>query len=198
MVKKSKVLCPACGTENDADEAVCLRCRLSLTAPGSDSTASKIICPRCQKTNNADSFFCYTCGKYFADIEGAERRKGSSKKKRSARVRSAKRATVIMPRGAEIVLSGAPVFIERSDFDSKISQEILMRVSRQHILITYSRGKYYLRDYGRDGKGSTNHTKLHGVDIYNKKKKALKDGDTIELAGQPELTLTFKLPEETK
>jgi len=198
MAKKSKVLCPACGTENDADESICRRCRLSLTAVEPDSTESKIICPRCQKENNIGSFFCYTCGKYFADIEGAKPGKGVGKRRRGTTVRSAKKAMVTMPGGDEIVLSGAPVFIERSDFGSKLSQVILMRVSRQHILITYSRGKYYLKDYGRDGKGSTNHTKLNGVDIYNKKKKALKDGDTIELAGQPELTLTFKLPEEPK
>jgi uncharacterized Zn finger protein (UPF0148 family) len=198
MVKKPKVLCPACGTENDADDAVCLRCRLSLRAVDSESSINKITCPRCQKANNAGSFFCYTCGKYFVDVEEAKPSKAASKKRRGAKVRSAKKATVKMPGSAEIVLTGEPVFIERSDFDSKISQEILMRVSRQHILITYSRGKYYLKDYGRDGKGSTNHTKLNGVDIYNKKKKALKDGDTIELAGQRELTLTFKLQEETK
>ena len=146
MVKKPKVLCPACGTKNDADEAVCSRCRLSLTSLDPESTASKIICPRCQKKNNAGSFFCYTCGKYFADIEDGKTVKVSGKKKRSATVRSAKKATVIMPGGTEIVLSGVPVFIERSDFDSKIPQDILMRVSRQHILITHSRGRYYVQD----------------------------------------------------
>jgi len=198
MVKKPKVLCPACGTENDADESVCRRCRLLLAVMEQDDTESKIICPRCQKKNNAGSFFCYTCGKYFADIEEAKPGKVSGKKRRSATVRSASKAKLIMPGGAEIALSGVPVFIERSDFDSKLPQDILMRVSRQHILITYSRGKYYLKDYGRDGKGSTNHTKLNGVDIFNKKKKALKDSDIIELAGQPELTLTFKEPPEPK
>jgi pSer/pThr/pTyr-binding forkhead associated (FHA) protein len=73
-----------------------------------------------------------------------------------------------------------------------------MKVSRQHILITCDRDKYYLKDYGRDGKGSTNHTKLNGVDIYNKRKKALQDGDKIELADQPELTLTFRLQKRPK
>ena len=111
---------------------------------------------------------------------------------------SASKAKVIMPGGAEIALTGVPVFIERSDFNSKLPQDILMRISRQHILITYSRGKYYLKDYGRDGKGSTNHTKLNGIDIYNKRKKAIKDGDKIELAGQPELIMTFSSPQVPK
>jgi pSer/pThr/pTyr-binding forkhead associated (FHA) protein len=73
-----------------------------------------------------------------------------------------------------------------------------MRISRQHILITYARGKYYLKDYGREGKGSTNHTKLNGIDMYGKRKKALKDSDEIELAGQPEITMTFRLLKEPK
>jgi hypothetical protein len=103
-----------------------------------------------------------------------------------------------MPGGTEITLTGEPVFIERSDFNGAMSQELLMKVSRQHILITCDRGKYYLKDYGRDGNGSTNHTKLNGVDIYNKRKKALQDGDKIELAGQPELTLTFRLQKRPK
>jgi len=95
------------------------------------------------------------------------------------------------------MLTGIPVFIERSDFDSTLPHDILMSISRQHILITYSRGKYYVKDHGREGKGSTNHTKLNGVDIYNKGNKALKDGDTIELAGQSELTMTFRLLQES-
>jgi pSer/pThr/pTyr-binding forkhead associated (FHA) protein len=91
------------------------------------------------------------------------------------------------------MLDGTPVFIERSDFDSTVPHDLLMCISRQHVLITCNKGKYYVMDYGRDGKGSTNHTRLNGVDIYNKKRKALKDDDRIELANQPELTMTFKL-----
>jgi pSer/pThr/pTyr-binding forkhead associated (FHA) protein len=105
---------------------------------------------------------------------------------------------VIMPGGIEIMLADAPVFIERTDFDSTMPHDLLMCISRQHLLITQSKGKYYVQDYGKDGKGSTNHTRVNGVDIFNKKKKLLKDGDRIELAGQPELTLTFKLIAETE
>jgi len=156
-----------------------------------DSGEGKIVCPRCQSLNNAGSFFCYTCGKYFADVEETEKQQGTA-------ARTAPKATIMMPSGAVILLTGAPVFIERSDFDGRLPHDILMRISRQHILITYSRGKYYLKDYGRDGKGSTNHTKLNGVDIYGKRKKALKDDDKIELAGQPETTMTFRLLKKPK
>ena len=198
MTKRAKVLCPACHTRNEPQEKVCRRCGLSLAAIVTDGPERKIICPRCRHTNNAASFFCYTCGKYFADIEETKTGKRSAKHKRGVSRSSAPKAKVTMPGGAEITLTGEPVFIERSDFNGMLSQDLLMRVSRQHILITYDRGKYYLEDYGRDGKGSTNHTKLNGIDIYNKKKKALKDGDKIELAGQPELTLTFRLLKGTK
>ena len=171
---------------------------MSFAAIEPDSYECKIICPRCQNANNAGSFFCYTCGKYFADVEEAKTGRGRNKRGRGALLRPAPRAKVIMPGGTEITLTGAPVFIERSDFDRTLPRDILMAISRQHILITYNRGKYYLKDYGREGKGSTNHTRLNGIDIYNKKRKALKDGDKIELAGQPELTMTFRLLQEPK
>jgi len=193
MVKRLKVLCRACDTENDAGEGVCRRCGLSLAAMEPDRPERKIICPRCQNTNNAGSFFCYTCGKYFADIEEAKAGQRSHKKKRDSQLPPVPKAKVIMPGGAEIILTDVPVFIERSDFDSTLPHDILMSISRQHILITHDRGKYYLKDYGREGKGSTNHTRLNGIDIYHKRKKALKDGDKIELAGQPELTMAFRL-----
>jgi hypothetical protein len=165
---------------------------LSLATPQQDSGKGKIVCPRCQSINNAGSFFCYTCGKYFADVEEPNKRQGETA------ARTAPKAKMTMPSGTEILLAGAPVFIERSDFEGTLSNDILMRISRQHILITYSRGKYYLKDYGRDGKGSTNHTKLNGVDIYGKRRKALKDGDKIELASQPETTIKFRLLKKPK
>jgi hypothetical protein len=163
----------------------------------SSSDEQTIICPRCHKTNNAGSFFCYTCGKYFVGIEEAGAN-GSKKRKGDDSSSSISKAQVILPGGSEIMLTGAPVFIERSDFDKSLPNDLLMCISRQHILITYGKGKYYVMDYGREGKGSTNHTRLNGVDIYRKKKKALKDGDKIELAGQSELTMTFELLQGAK
>jgi hypothetical protein len=191
MAGRTKVVCPACNTKNEPEEKVCRRCGLPLTAICQDGLERKITCPRCLSTNDAASFFCYTCGKYFADV-------GPSKAGRTKKRSTTPRARVIMPGGSEITLTGEPVFIERSDFNGTISQDILMKVSRQHILITYDRGKYYVKDYGRDGKGSTNHTRINGTDIYGKARKSLRDGDKIELAGQPELTLTFKSSKGSK
>ena len=195
MTKRAKILCRACRAWNEPQEKVCHRCGLLLAA-GQDETEHKIICPRCQHVNNAASFFCYACGKYFADVAKTARR--PVRGKRGVWRQSAPKASIIMPGGSEITLTGEPVFIERSDFNGAVSPDLLMKVSRQHILITCDKGSYYLKDYGRDGTGSTNHTKLNGIDIHGKRKKALKDGDMIELSGQPELTLTFKLLKGSK
>jgi hypothetical protein len=193
MAKKAKIVCPACQTRNEPQEKFCSRCGLTLDATEADESLYKIICPRCLHMNNAASFFCYNCGKYFADVVHAKSSKRPVRGKRGTSYSSSPKARVIMPDGSEITLTGAPVFIERSDFNGKMSQDILMKVSRQHILITFDRGKYYIKDYGRDGKGSTNHTRLNGIDIHGKTRKSLSDGDKIELAGHSELTLTFEL-----
>jgi hypothetical protein len=151
-----------------------------------------IVCPRCKHENDVGCFFCYACGKYFVDSEEIKTGWSPAKPGRAAQPSTVARAKVVMPGGNEIMLAGMPVFIERSDFDSTLPHDLLMCISRQHVLITCNKGKYYVMDYGREGKGSTNHTRVNGIDIYNKRKKALKDGDCIELAGQSELTMTFK------
>jgi len=186
------VLCLACHTRNEPQEKICRRCGLPLVGEP-DEPERKITCPRCGNSNNAASFFCYTCGKYFAETGPSKTGSRTARSKRGTSRSLTPKAKVIMPGGSEITLTGEPVFIERNDFDGTMSPDLLMRVSRQHILISYERGKYYVKDYGRDGKGSTNHTKLNGTDIHGKTRKALKDGDKIELAGHHELTLTFKL-----
>lgn len=194
MVKeKSPKLPPqAHSAEGDRDETVSTRYRRSVPTAGDISPEEKTVCPRCQSPNKAARFFCYTCGKYFAAADIAIKGKG-----RRGTVHSPPKAKVIMPNGTELVLGGDPVFIERADFADALPYETLMAVSRQHLLITCSRGRYYVQDYGPEGKGSTNHTKLNGVDIHGQK-KPLKDGDKLELAGQPELTLTFQLQKETE
>jgi DNA-directed RNA polymerase subunit RPC12/RpoP len=191
MTDQQKIVCEACNTETDVKEGRCQRCGLSFPAR-QQGNAWDITCPRCRHVNNSGSFFCYSCGKYFADIEDGTPRR-TIRKGKTAVSNGARQARVLMPGGTQIMLTGDPVFIERSDFDATLPPDLLMSISRQHILITYHKGKYYVKDYGRDGKGSTNHTSLNGVDIHNRGKKALKDGDKIELARQPELTMTFNL-----
>ncbi len=190
MVNDSKVPDQPADAGSGRDDTVCTQYRPSTAAGERERPEHKTICPRCQSPNIPDSFFCYTCGKYFADVDGVGRGKG--KRGRGTAQSPARKAKVVMPDGSEFVLTGDPVFIERADFAGMLPYETLMAVSRQHVLLSYSRGNYYIQDYGPEGKGSTNHTRLNGVDIYGKR-KPLRDGDKIELAGQPELTLTFRL-----
>jgi hypothetical protein len=192
MENKGKVLCKACETENEPGELSCRRCGLSMHAREQNAAANLISCPRCLYLNDPGSFFCYKCGKYFVEFEGGPAPEADSKKDEAVYA-AMQAARVIMPGGTPISLSGAPTFIERSDFDGTMPNDLLMSISRQHLLITYENGVYYVQDYGRDGNGSTNHTRLNGVDIYKKGKQALKHGDKIELASQPELLLTFQL-----
>jgi len=193
MENKAKVLCKACATENDPGELSCRRCGLSMRAREQNGAINLISCPRCLYLNDPGSFFCYKCGKYFVEFEGSPALVAADSKKVETVAVAPPSARVVMPGGPPISLSGAPTFIERSDFDGTMPNDLLMSISRQHLLITYENGVYYVQDYGRDGKGSTNHTRLNGVDIFKKGKQLLKDGDKIELASQPELLLTFQL-----
>ncbi len=191
MENSNKVTCRACLTENEANELSCRRCGLSLQSPEQNSPGNMISCPRCTFLNEPGSFFCYKCGKYFVEFESAPIIDPHQPRAEAVNT-TPPRARVIMPGGTQISLSGTPTFIERSDFDGTLPGDLLMSISRQHLLITCENGVYYVQDYGKEGKGSTNHTRLNGTDIYKKGRQPLKDGDKIELASQMELTLTFK------
>lgn len=196
MVKDSEVPARVSGADGNRDDTVRTSYTRIPVPSGKVSPEDMTICPRCHSPNKAGRFFCYACGKYFATAEEAAKSRGKGKGGRGA-PHLPPRAKVIMPDGTEFLLSGDPVFIERADFADRLPYETLMAVSRQHILITCSRGRYYVQDYGPEGKGSTNHTRLNGIDIHGQK-KPLKDGDRLELAGQPELTLTFRLLKEAE
>ncbi len=158
-----------------------------------DEKNGKVACPSCQALNEDGRFFCYTCGHYLADDEGLPEQATRLHEKAS---QAAPPAKVLLPGGREMALNGKPTFIQRDDFDSTMPRDLLMCISRQHLLITYKNGSYFVEDHGKAGQGSTNHTRLNGEDIYRKGKQPLKDGDKIELAHQPELTVTFKMTGE--
>jgi len=88
--------------------------------------------------------------------------------------------------GGEIPLSGSARSYGRNDFKSLTSSEKSGLLSRQHMLINYDNGHYYIED--RD---STNGTKVNGEEIRGSGKRALKDGDVIDLAD--EIKMTFKV-----
>lgn len=186
--------CQVCGQENAAGEKICWKCGGMLASQQADRADSGTNCPQCGNLNNAASFFCYNCGSYFAGGDEVATPDGNGTAEPGTLPSTpAPRARLLMPGGSEILLMGAPTFIERSDFNGKVPQDVLMSISRQHMLITCDGGTYYLQDYGRDGTGSTNHTRLNRTDIHHKGRQALRDGDQIELSRQPDATLTFKL-----
>ncbi len=151
-----------------------------------------VVCPACQGLNGAGSFFCYSCGHYLAEEKVCSSSDTIGEEAAQPAAQNAA-ARLIMPGGEEIVLTDNTRFIQRSDFDGKLPQDALMSISRQHLLVTRENGAYFVQDHGRDGTGSTNHTRVNNVDIHHKGRQALKDGDRIELARQPGATLIFKL-----
>jgi hypothetical protein len=49
------IVCPACQTENDALNRICLNCGQSLI----------IVCPRCNMVNAITAEQCFACGQHF-------------------------------------------------------------------------------------------------------------------------------------
>jgi hypothetical protein len=184
--------CISCEQENARGSKFCSLCGLPLPEDIPKTPATGTICSACQCPNIEGSFFCYNCGNYFAEI--AEKPSGNgAKKPEPNETQAAVKARIVMPGKPDIMLTGVPTFIERGSFDQTLPQDVLMSISRQHILITYEVGIYYVQDFGRDGTGSTNHTRLNSADIHHKGRQPLKNGDRIELAHQSELALTFRL-----
>jgi len=186
------MICLSCEQENPQGARFCSLCGLPLPANVPTAPATGTICSNCQSPNIEGSFFCYNCGTYFAENTGKPSNNGA-KPPEPQEAHAATKARILIPGRPDVILTGAPFFIERGSFDQTLPPDVLMSISRQHVLITYDAGAYYVQDYGHDGGGSTNHTRLNDTDIYHKGRQALKDGDRIELAHQRELALTFKL-----
>jgi hypothetical protein len=93
-------------------------------------------------------------------------------------------AKFVSSEGITMPVAGRP--LGRRDFRSLISSDKADTISRQHILVTYENGVYYIEDLG-----STNGTLLNGSEIKGGDKHTIGNGDTIELAHA--LNLTFKV-----
>jgi hypothetical protein len=185
--------CPICAQDNAPGEKICNQCKLPLPTEALHRAEAGIICSNCQYVNAIGSFFCYNCGLYFREESDKAKGTGTQNSSIESPPPDRQSAKILIPGREDIKLSGSPVFIERTSFDPTLPQDVLMSISRQHVLISFDRGTYYIQDYGRDGTGSTNHTRLNNVDIHGKGKQPLNDGDHIELAHQKELPLVFKL-----
>ncbi|MGA2157758.1 MAG: FHA domain-containing protein [Dehalococcoidia bacterium] len=94
-------------------------------------------------------------------------------------------AKLTMPDGSEILLLGNSRSFGRHDFDKFLPQDSVSYISRQHINIWYENDRYYIED-----RSSTNGTRVNGMEIKGTGRRALDDGDTIDLADK--LTISFK------
>jgi hypothetical protein len=93
-------------------------------------------------------------------------------------------AKFVSPGGTTMPIADRP--LGRRDFRALMSPEKADTISRQHILVTYKNGRYYIEDLI-----STNGTKLNGSEIRGSGKQPIKNGDIVELANA--LNLTFKV-----
>ena len=87
-------------------------------------------------------------------------------------------AKFVAANGSELSLAGDGNPLGRRDFQSMVAPDKADLISRQHITVSYENGQYYIED-----RGSTNGTRLNGSPIKGTGRHALKDGDTIDLAG---------------
>jgi hypothetical protein len=94
-------------------------------------------------------------------------------------------AKFVTPDGEQINLGGKLGALGRSDFQSLLKPDRAELISRQHMLLDYEDGRYYIED-----QRSTNGTRLNGTAIKGTGRHILKEGDTVELGNA--LTFTFR------
>jgi hypothetical protein len=91
--------------------------------------------------------------------------------------KAAASAKIALPNGEEIQLAGNSRVIGRGDLARVLSLDELGLISRRHFEVKSEEEQFYIEDLG-----STNGTRLNGVDISGKGLVSLNDDDVIELA----------------
>lgn len=90
-----------------------------------------------------------------------------------------------MPDNTEVTLSQGIRFMGRLDVERFVPPDKADYISRQHFVIGFASGNYYIQDAG-----SGNGTKLNGREIKGMGSQWLSDGDRIDVAGV--VTCVFK------
>jgi hypothetical protein len=88
------------------------------------------------------------------------------------------RAKLLLPNGLEIQLGEGILSLGRSELARALGLDDLLLVSHKHIILTCDDDACVIED-----PGSANGTRLNGDEIRDKGKMALKDDDTIDVAG---------------
>lgn len=95
------------------------------------------------------------------------------------------KAMLVSSSGEQIDLSRRLGALGRNDFKPLVKTDRADLISRQHIMVSYEDGRYYIED-----RSSTNGTRLNGSSITGTGRHILSEGDTVELGNV--LTLTFR------
>lgn len=187
--------CPRCDKENPPDNRFCDNCGFELVSPtppaptpvpAAQIGVREVTCPSCGHVNPADSSFCEQCG---ATITAAPPVKPPTAVPTptpppSVPVQPPTQPTVpvvapkvegalILPDGNQLSI-GARKVLGRVDLAKYASPDEAMWISRQHFTIFLENDRFYIQD-----DGSTNGTKLNGVEIKDQGKQELRDCDEI-------------------
>lgn len=177
------VKCPSCGKERSENDIFCDGpdgCGFPLLAKQQEKSPEaaaigQIQCPNtsCGRMNSASSSFCYYCGAALGQVAG-----------RRPPVKPAVSARLVAGKG-QIQITENPMWLRRDHFAGILPDEHLSYISRQHCIIGFEDGSYYIED-----SGSLNNTWLNGKKIRGEGRLKLVDGDEINVAGV--ISLTFK------
>ncbi len=92
------------------------------------------------------------------------------------------RAKIALPNGMEVLLDSGGRTIGREDLARALDIDGLALVSRRHFEVRSQEGQFFIEDLG-----STNGTRLNGVEIGGRGPVVLSHGDVIELADRIQL-----------
>jgi len=186
------VRCENCGVLNPEGASVCKSCNKPLVQPTAPPPAAPVaaspsVCPSCGFDKNPSTAkFCMSCGKQLTPTPAPPAAAPPAAAPPPAPPVSYPVAKLVLPDMKEIPISGHEEKIGREDLLRVASPEDTKFVSREHLKITYENGRYYIVD-----EGSTNGTKLNGVEIKGQGKRELNTNDEIVLADT--VTVRFQM-----
>jgi KaiC/GvpD/RAD55 family RecA-like ATPase len=132
------------------------------------------VCPYCGYDENPEpAKFCMNCGTQLPEELVP-----------ASPLTALEAGKVVLPSTKEIVFSQPETIIGRRDFMQDLSPQKAKYISREHLIITFKDGKYYVLD-----ENSKNGTTLNGMDITGRGKKELNNNDEITLGDT--ITITF-------
>lgn len=151
-------------------------------ANSTNPLAGEVRCPQlgCGRINPTVNAFCYYCGALLRQPAKVTTQPAISPPTSPTRPR------LRLNDNSEIYLTEETKWLGRDDLSGIVPERDLRYTSRQHLIIGFENGKYYIED-----QNSTNGTRLNGVQIRGKGKYRLHHGDQIQLADA--VTFTFEV-----